>query len=366
MIDLLNEFQREADRRQHLKCYSSLIRRARPYTLDDDSVHLITELASAEDISSKLASYRRLARLPFEVVWIEMDYAARFAAMKAAGSIEGDMPEDAPLRIGWLLQQITDTSWRSVSIVQYDPGLTESGRSVDAFAIANVVSTEGPLENFYPVSRDPEIREAVTRMNGPAHAVANSEEYDIAMGQVAAWGLGSQKTGKKLMHLPEHLIGSNAIDLPLSWEPIIEKVSAGMSRSKKVDLVMKHMAESMNEVLGDLRFLCTALATLNNVPLTYEDFRRPGTRMIAGGMKPYMINRLVRIGLPKTLRRTKTIKGMLKLAERSMRRHEVSGYWKNVRCGPGRSQVKKTWVTSYWRGDASLGFVNQEREVFKV
>jgi len=41
MADLLNDFERAAEKEKHLRCYSSLIRRARPYTLDDDAVGLI-------------------------------------------------------------------------------------------------------------------------------------------------------------------------------------------------------------------------------------------------------------------------------------------------------------------------------------
>ncbi len=363
MNDLLNEFALEITKRKHLGCYTSLVNRARPYSFDDDAVDFITEIASGYNIGDKLSIYRRLGRLPFDVVWFEFDYTARFRALCEHSSLSGPMPKDAPIRMGWLIQKLTDISWRSVNVVMYNPDHTASGRSIDTFGIAHVLATEGKLTNFKSVIQDASIRQAVMEMN-ETDEIFNGED-GVSMCQAIAWGFGKNNLdGSMTISMPRHLDNTNAVDLPKSWEPIIQRVGDGMP-SRMIKETKTHMLNSAKEIQGDLRFLVAALATINNAPMIYEDFRRPGTRKIGGNLKPYMVNRIVRIGVPKSRGRVAKIMKELRLAERAMRRHEVSGYWKNVRSGPGRKTVTKKWVDSYWRGDASLGFVNQQREVFK-
>jgi hypothetical protein len=360
VTDLLNDFAAAAEKEKHLQCYRGLIRRARPYTLDDDATALITELASGPTINDKLSIYRILARLPFDVVWLELNYDARYYARVALGTSVGEKPKDVPDRMGWLMERVTDTVWRATTIIRYGKGVTESGRQVDTFGCTHVISTEGPLE-FRSFVRDPVLRQAVKEINEP--------EPDREASMIAAlmWGFGESANtavhnGQKMMHigLPSHLNKSNAVDLPASWEPMMEKVSKGVT-SVKLARTKEFMMTSAVELQGDLRFLMAALATLNEVPITYADFKPKGSRRIGGGIKEYLVNRIVTIAIPKKYGRTNKVMKMLRLAEVRMRRHEVSGYWKRVRFGDGR--VERRWINEYMRGDAGLGFVRQEREV---
>ncbi len=360
MTDLLNAFAEAADKEKHLQCYRGLIRRARPYTLDDDATALITELASGPTINDKLATYRILARLPFETVWIELNYEARYYARVALGTSFGDKPKDTPDRMGWLLERLSDTTWRATTVIRYaHPEATESGRTVDTFGAVHVISTEGPVD-FRSFVRDPIARQAVQEINKP------HPDRGSSIIAALAWGFGEQASRPKAgesktvsIGLPEHLHGANAVDLATSWEPIMHRVSKGLP-SVKIAKTKKHMLESAIELQGDLRFLMAALATINEVPLTYADFRPPGTRRIAGGMKQFMVNRVVTIAIPKKRGRTNKVMKMLRLAEVRMRRHEVGGYWKRVHF---KDRVELRWIGNYWRGDSALGYVNQEREV---
>lgn len=357
MTDLLNEFALAAEKEKHLQCYRGLIRRARPYSLDDDATALITELASGPTIRDKLGIYRILARLPFDVVWIELSYLARYYARVALGTSVGDPPKDVPDRMGWIMERLSPTVWRATTVVRYaDPAATESGRTVDTFGATHVLSTEGPLD-FRSSARDPVCRQAVMEIN------ERDRELGSSVIAALAWGFGEDRTtDKRVMKigLPSHLAYSNAVDLAPSFEPIMQHVSKNVL-SVKLARTKKAILDSAVELQGDLRFLVAALATLNEVPVTYTDFKPPGTRRIGGAIKEFMVNRTVTIAIPKKRGRTAKVMKMLRLAETRMRRHEVAGYWKRVRYGDGR--VERRWINEYMRGDAALGYVRQQREI---
>jgi hypothetical protein len=375
MVDLLNDFAVAAESEKHLQCYRGLIRRARPYTLDDDATALITELASGPTINDKLATYRILARLPFDVIWMELNYDARFKARVALGTSVGEKPKDTPDSMGWIMERITEKVWRATTVIRYsEKSATESGRTVDTFGCTHVISTEGPLE-FRSFARDPVLRDAVRQVN------QNEPGRKTSIIAAVGWGFGetfqpqlrpqaeidggeNNRLGDNSynLSLPRHLDGANAVDLPPSWEPILERVSKGVPKIKH-ERAIKHMMESAMELQGDLRFLCAALATINEVPITFADVRPQGSRRIGGHIRPYMVNRVVTIAIPKKRGRLNKVMKMLRLAEVRMRRHEVGGHWKTVYSGPGRTVVERRWINDYERGDASLGFVRQEREV---
>ena len=116
-LDLLNQFWKASESEKHLGVYKGLVRRARPYTLDAEATELVTELSSGDTIKDKLAIYRRLSRLPFEVVWIEFDYLDRFRARQRLGTVQlNETPDDAPEKMGFMLERLTETTWRSTSI----------------------------------------------------------------------------------------------------------------------------------------------------------------------------------------------------------------------------------------------------------
>lgn len=358
MADLLNDFWKATESEKHLRSYSSLVRRARPYTLDDDAVGLLTELASGPTINDKLATYRILARLPFDVIWIEMNYDARFNARVKIGTSFGARPKDAPTRMGWIMERITDTMWRATTVIQYED---EKGRlATDAFGITHVVSTEGKVE-FRSFARDPGMREVVKSLNEPSEFYENGE--GVTLTHALGWGFGDMPQDGRTTYvtLPRHLNGSNAVDISPGTENMI--LSMSEPASVKLKRARETMMVSCRELQGDLRFLCATLATLNEVPLTYVDVRQPGKMRSGGNIREYMVNRIVTIAIPKKRGRLNKVLGLLRLAERRMRRHEVSGYWQTVYSGPGRTVKERRWINEYMRGDAQLGYVRQEREV---
>ena len=349
-LDLLNQFWKATETEKHLAPYKGLVRRARPYTLDADATDLVTELASGESIKDKIAIYRRLSRLPFEVVWVEFDYMDRFKARQRMGTIQLlESPDDAPTKMGFMLERLTDTEWRCLTVVSYPKEKTQSGRTCDVFGAVFVVSTEGPFE-FRSWIRDPGMRDGVKHMN---------EQH----GGMLGWGFGVNQNGQDYNIMPPELMDTVAVDLAPSFEYIINQITR--QHYAETTTVKQHtirmMMESLNEIKGDLRFVCAGLAMLNEVPTTLREVRREGSNRIAGRLKPFMVNRIVSVAIPKTKGRVRKIGAMLRLAERSMRRHEVAGHWKTVVLKGGERE--RRWIKNYERGDASLGYVHQIREV---
>lgn len=332
MSDLLNQFWKLCEAKNHLSVYKGLVRRARPYRLDGDATELITELSSGETIIEKLAIYRRLARLPFDVVWIEFDFFDRFIVRQRLGTAPiGEVPEGTPDRIGFMLERLSDTEWRCLVVVSYPEN------RCDVFGSAFIVSTEGPV-SFKSWIKNPDIKTAVTKLNNDN------------VGQLG-WGIGT---------IPNHLENSVYVDLAPSYEPIVSWLQETKPFISFDDHVKDAVMQSLNEVKGDLRFLCAALAVINEVPITFTELKREGVQRIGGALKPFMVNRIVSINVPKKRGRTKKVMSMLRLAERQMRRHEVAGHWKTVIKGGVR---ERRWINNYERGDASLGYVHQLREV---
>lgn len=347
-LDLLNQFWKATETEKHLAPYKGLVRRARPYTLDADATDLVTELSSGESIRDKIAIYRRLSRLPFEVVWIEFDYMDRFKARQRLGTVQFlESPDGVPTKMGFMLERLTETEWRCMTVVSYPEGVTQSGRSCDVFGAVFVVSTEGPIE-FRSWVRDPGMREGVKEMNRQH-------------GGMLGWGFGVRRNGQDYNTMPPELIDTVAVDLAPSYEHIVGKLVEREPMKSARQVTVQMIMESLNEIKGDLRFVCAGLAMLNEVPTTVREVRREGTNRIAGRLKPFMVNRIVSVAIPKTRGRVRKVMAALKLAERHMRRHEVAGHWKTVILKGGERE--RRWIKNYHRGDASLGYVHQIREV---
>lgn len=346
-LDLLNMFWKATESEKHLSVYKGLVRRARPYMFDADATELITELSSGDTIQSKLLIYRRLSRLPFDVMWIEFDYKDRLNMRRQLQTLPAyEDIEDAPVKMGFLLEKVTETQWRALTVASFQD--TPSGRTCDTFGAVHVVSTEGPVE-FRSHARDPAIREVVKE--------ANQQNYGLL-----GWGFGVRtKTGEEVnTYLPE-LVGTTAVDVAPSVERIITTIRE--SQKARYDVAKEQLFVACGELKGDLRFICAALALLNEVPVTMKAVQKEGKTRIGGMIKPYLVNRLVSVAIPKKKGRVRKIGAMLRLAERSMRRHEVAGHWKTVILKGGVREHR--WIKNYERGDASLGYVTQIREVTK-
>lgn len=344
-LDLLNQFWKATESEKHLACYKGAVRRARPYTLDADATELVTELSSGETIQSKLLIYRRLARLPFDVMWIEFDYNDRLNMRRALQTVPANEDiENAPLKMGFMIEKVTETQWRALTVASFRD--SESGRTCDTFGAVHVVSTEGPVD-FRTHARDPAVREVVKK--------ANAEKYGLL-----GWGFGVRDSDgtDHNTYLPE-LDGTTAVDVAPSVERIITTIRD--NQKARYDIAKEQLFIACGELKGDLRFICAALALLNEVPLTVRSIQREGSTRVGGSIKPFMVNRIVSVAIPKTKGRVRKIGAMLRLAERSMRRHEVAGHWKTVVLKGGERE--RRWIKNYERGDASLGYVHQIREV---
>lgn len=355
-LDLRNAFWQECHKSNKFASYKHSIQRARPYTLDDDATELVTKLASGKSIFDKIATYRFLARLPFDEIWIEIPYEPRWRIKRelAVANTPEVIPEDAPKRMGWLLKKIDTTTWSAITVVQFvnDRGELE----VSSFGIKQILNTNGPVTYQSELS-DPKLRAIVYAIN----------EHQIIPAMM--WGFSASEDDKAAdvfgnLRLPTHLNRSVAIDLDKSWEhawlTMLNEDAKSKSFENRTKSLSNYVLQLAREVMGDMRYLTAALAVLNELPFVEKTVRPEGKIRIAGAIKTYMVNRVVTINIPKSRNSvTKALK-LLRLAEVRMRRHEVCGHWKRVRIKGG---TELRWVEPYARGDASLGYVRQVREV---
>lgn len=99
-LDLLNDFWRRTEREARFRPYNEHMRRARPFTLDQELAQLVGDLAYQKATDRALSRYLSSSRLPFPVMWIEATYADAFRhRLSAPDAYEWGEPD----LVGWLL-----------------------------------------------------------------------------------------------------------------------------------------------------------------------------------------------------------------------------------------------------------------------
>jgi hypothetical protein len=373
--DFLNDVYREVYQRKPLAVYRHLFRRAVPFTLDAASTRLVTELAT---IPSKCDLYRHLARLPYDVVWLEYDYVEKVRTQIKLGTRKSPYdPEGEPNRMGYLLERLTETRWRVMSWVS----VTVTDRNMSIYAKLNniplksgeevietmppmfILDTEGTIQGYKSICRDPAL----------VHAVQHTIDTDAAPCAVA-WGLGASEE-QHVWALHPSLINTVCVDLPPDWEYLMGRDSPRPHERR--DLLQAVLPAVMKEQSGLMRFLCAALASITSAPTILTERQKPGSFRADGRMRNYKVNSVVTLHIPG--KRTLTVKHMISLfrgAKRQMARHQVHGFWRTTtnEVRPGErwqwlySQRHRElrwhiWINDFERGDASLGYVLRNYEV---
>jgi hypothetical protein len=374
--DMLNHAWKECWRRPPMKAYRDLFRRAVPFNLDDAATELVTELAMKPE---RLGLYRQLARLPYEVVWIELNHQAQVAAQLAHGSPrEAWKLGEEGRRVGYLIERLTETRWRCTYWAQTDitqanmadwrqivddKTLEVGDMAVDTFSIAFIVDTEGTTVGYRTQVTDPSLHHA-------AQAMAD----DGNLGGIA-WGIASEVDGRHRPSLHPKDFMTATVDLPPDWELGVLKKAARPHERR--ELMERLMREGTSQLQGLLRHVCATLATINQAPMSViESAPQTGSFRADGRLRPFKVNRTVAIRVPG---RRNTVKKVLKLftgAKRRMARHQVRGFWRTTQLKerPGERWVWMMspryneyrwhiWVNEFERGDAALGWVSHDYEV---
>src|ERR1700749_1007674 len=119
-LDLLNEFWKRTQKEKPYARYNSAMKQVRPFSLDDEVVEIVAEMASGEHRHKMMPIYRRMARLPFPYMWIEFDYEVlhRWRVKKGTTPDSDRELYGRPSRLGFLLDPLhsTDDGFRVTTI----------------------------------------------------------------------------------------------------------------------------------------------------------------------------------------------------------------------------------------------------------
>jgi len=330
--------------------YQSMIRQANRFVLTNDTLEEVYHLSHQVD---KLYDRSALARIPFDTVFIEYDGHHKVRVGREHGTVIKDMDyddyTDIPRKSGFLLKQLypdRPDAWVAFTVHsdQVVGGLTPLGFLFDA------QSTEVMQERLgWKNITQTYLKKLPAFMNEDAHDAL--QEY--------SWGVFGPKETKPPGW--DALTKMSAyIEEPL-WALHFEKYS---SRTE-IESQAKVLADVMREHAGDLRFLVSLLAVMNEVPIILNPVESRGSFMAGGKMQPFFSHRTVGIDLParyRKQRRTKIAKLIAAAVKSRKRRHQVRGHMRRY-YDKNKTLKKEVWINSHARGDATLGWVHQDWEV---
>lgn len=291
------------------------LRSARRFVIDDDFMNALVENSHVPQ--DKMLARCDLANLPFEKVWIEFDNHARINAQHRIGTSAAPLP-GTPTKVGFLLQRYKaddPTEWFAQCFSTL-PGENETDSGITSVA--------------YQFS---------SKIGG----------FDDETFAALPWGYIS-KTPHDLWKR------GRAIIAPF-WQPIMQHIRKDA------------FVEELHEGRGDMRFLITLLAMINNVPTKYV-FRPSAGYYTSKAKRHQFLDSSTIYIQPGRVSTVNIAKKYLNNAIR-MRRHEVRGYWRhhytNPRCSienhvwENNTCTKcgtiRKWINEYARGDASIGYV---------
>lgn len=307
------------------------IRRAEKIVLEDDFVRQVVQTCTFEghvDLG-QVKNALTLARNPFSRTWLEWDCRVMLNERAKLGSIR-EVAEDAPSRIGALCVSTTDDG----SEYYVDEFIQQPlGEPVAPIMFTMGVNTEQPIQI-------PRLR----RQKDGVRINVNSLENRSSI-----------------------LLGQFQIAKAMDWE-CVQQISLDLNElyyTITFDQIMNYatMEYDVKESAGSIRFLSTALALINSAKIQYNVMSIPSGRRLSGGKSiPYMEHRTVKILVPAGKKDvTKYLNSILKTESAKKRAHKVRGFWRTLDRGTGAE--RRVWVKDHVRGDASLGWVNQDHLV---
>lgn len=318
------------------------LRHVERIVLEDDFVRNVVRVSAPNGKVNVdlVAKAMRLARAPFATTWIEWDSRVSMAEQLAMSTLATTASVDTrPERLGYLIEASEDGSrWKFQEFCEPPPDRSWADAPAPAL-IRGDLSTEQPSGSHPHLRRTP----SGVRIN------VNSATDRATI-----------------------LLGTNSAVVS-TWEPLnqitldFEELGFGMlfdiqTGHSDERMMLDGIAQDIRELSGSLRFLVFALALINTAAIEYDHQPATPGRNIGGGRSiPYLDHRTVRIHVPVGTRVvTRYLTSQLVAAHR--RAHQVRGHWRAAHVR-GTKVIQRSWVRPHIRGDASLGFVNQDHTV---
>lgn len=365
--DLLNDVWEWVMTAEAFKPYRLAMRKATSFSLDTEATELVTRLASDR---TKVPLYRKLARLPYDQVWLDFDYQARVGAQRGLGDRKSAYdPSNEPLRMGYLIERTGETRWKVTSFTQLAVNsdiqhryleimrskvpLEEGDSVIEVMPPQFILDTENPMTGYKTHIKDQMMAATVqTVMDGGEGLMSG-----------LAWGVTAKDGGEITYKAPAGLEDCVRMDLPPDWENFFKRSS--LPPAEKIKGLRMIFADVAAEQAGVLRFICAALATINEVPMSLKEVHTKGSFRASGEMRPFKVNRIVELRLLKRQQTPKHVLRLFRGAERRMARHQVRGHWRRywIKDDSGQRVMIRKWLEPFERGDAALGYVLHKYEV---
>lgn len=334
------------------KTYTQGLRRslieAQRFALD---THATWEIVDRADLDVKhLMDRVQLAHLPYEKVWIEYNQHDKIEANFYAG--RGPKPlvdEVAPLA-GFLIKRVDGRpdAWIAQKVQALDNGEVLPRHGLDLFEYLFDASSA------YPIKRLAGSRSVLD------DGVFSAEVETIA---TTLWGKTALLEENDTLNEARNKGGLAVSRL---WRGDVVGAISSDPRNKTEHLrrATSILSAHMREMIGELRFLVTAIALMNEVPIIVSDDVRPQkpTFLAGGRMQPYLTHRTVRINVPAIKKKGRTVSEILYEAGSKKRRHMVRRHQRTY-LNPDGSIRKIKWIEEHERGDASLGWVTHDYAV---
>lgn len=375
--------------RDHYAAYRRILPQARPFNIEDPALEVALEMSL--DGPVKMAERLFMARLPFPKIWIEFDFHQRVRIGEKLG-ISTKLDEDAPQRLGWLVQEDPSDPlrWTATTICSVEdktpahkPHQGEMQTSMSLVSWMVDTANRSPPDRIANVnSVDPEFLKGVLKVSEAA-----AEKYGDNSWKAFAhlgWGYSGESLETQHVNHMRQLTLADSLEnsINIGWEPMayqIYKENHGHTNE-----IQKQYINSAVEARGDIRLLTTMLALINEVPIVETPSETKGSFSGAGGtIRRYLMNKTVRINIPAR-KPVKQIRRLLGVKIKSHKaRHEVRGHWRTIihkddhirkRTQPdgqiieefiAKGQLERVWVKNHERGDAGVGYVKHDYQVDK-
>jgi hypothetical protein len=385
--------------------YRQWLRQAHRFVIDDDMVEKIVEVSSARNTDPNMDKEEKkrrfvntiketgerihLARLPYPVMWFEYDNHVRIGAILKHGTFNDPFGgyDAIPKRNGYLLVRDPVVETRYVIFIFSGNCDGKDDPRYDVIRpISFMVDTDGPL------AYDANIHGARTlatcafgersRLDEYLKKIPNAtKEFNEALVPTAMMPLGYPLSAYEMVPYRHQVYAATSLITQRYIDHLVRNYhDTGYDIQEKVKILTNVCQENLRESSGDVRFVATFLAMLNNVPVITTAMKVTGQRHV-GHRKfaAYLSYSRITLKLPK--------RNPVQYVDRTLRNaygetrkaHEVRGHWCHdhssgrltcdhvygrmdrpnheqcVRCGSHR-----WWRHEHVRGDASKGWVKHD------
>jgi hypothetical protein len=275
------------------------------------------------------------ANLPFDKVWIEFDQNFRVDTNVAMGTTRN--PRDEDIGMGGFLVERTDKE-PDVWMAMWFQGLAKDRQKAYCGQCSYAFSARGDL-----------LHDALDK-----HILID-EKKEWAPYWRDAWGyIGAASEAHKALAYARLTSMGGTLPFSRLHKPLLTAEAIDVNDYYQTAKNMAH------EGRGDLRFIVTALAMINLVPIEYE--YKPSAGRYTRRLKnfDYLSHRSIRIIVGKKRIETVVDRAMSHEAMRK-KRHKVRGHYRHYNRGKVNESI--IWIETHERGDATLGFVTHSYSV---